>query len=318
MEDYVERCIHSVMEQEYPAECVIVDDCSTDRSMEKVRQLIDGYEGKMRFKIITHISNKGLSMARNSGIDAATGEYMLFLDSDDELEPKALELFAREVERHPGVDMVVGTYRPIPGRNDLCIKVRMDYVTGGKRCKRLFMKENLFPDTAHNKLVRSELVRKYNLYFYPDIYHEDNLWKWSCAKCVTSLAFLRRPTMIYNQRSNSITSKPIEERMCSLVKVLSEKMCNVSRHDAGPELCNVVGFMHRLDRISRTGDIAAIEKARGGIQQYFDSALHMALDYKVVGGLLSLMILKFNLKLMPRGNSLLFRILNAVGERIVN
>ena len=80
--DYIERCLNSVMSQTYKnIECVLVDDVTKDDSVEKCERLIESYHGSMQFKILHHEVNRGLSAARNTGTDAATGEYIYFLDS---------------------------------------------------------------------------------------------------------------------------------------------------------------------------------------------------------------------------------------------
>ena len=82
---YVEDCIRSVMRQTYDGkmECIIVDDCGTDDSMTIVERLVSEYNGPIEFKILHHTHNRGLSAARNTGIGNASGDYLLFLDSDD-------------------------------------------------------------------------------------------------------------------------------------------------------------------------------------------------------------------------------------------
>ena len=83
---YVERCILSVMDQDYDAiECIIVDDATQDDSIEQCERLIERYNGPILFKILHHQYNRGLSAARNTGTDAASGDYLYYLDSDDEI-----------------------------------------------------------------------------------------------------------------------------------------------------------------------------------------------------------------------------------------
>ena len=83
-EKYLERCINSVVSQNFrDIEIIIINDCSEDNSL----KIIDKYKNKdKRIKIINKIKNEGLSAARNSGIEIATGEYILHIDSDDWIE----------------------------------------------------------------------------------------------------------------------------------------------------------------------------------------------------------------------------------------
>ncbi|HYP26932.1 MAG TPA: glycosyltransferase [Blastocatellia bacterium] len=86
-------------------EVIVVDDGSLDDS----GQVAGGYAG---VRVIRQ-ENRGLSAARNAGIDASTGDYLVFLDADDRLLPRALESGARCLEDHPDCAFVYGGYRLI-------------------------------------------------------------------------------------------------------------------------------------------------------------------------------------------------------------
>ena len=95
-EKYISRCIDSILAQTYADyELIIVDDGSFDRSGEKC----DQYARKdSRIRVI-HQSNGGLSDARNRGLDAATGSYVLFVDSDDYILPQMLQtMLSKSIE----------------------------------------------------------------------------------------------------------------------------------------------------------------------------------------------------------------------------
>ena len=78
MQDYLNDCLNSVIASSYKnIEILCVNDCSTDKSID----ILQEYQKKdERIRIITHEQNKGLGGARNSGIEAATGEYIVFVD----------------------------------------------------------------------------------------------------------------------------------------------------------------------------------------------------------------------------------------------
>ena len=90
---YIKDCLASVMKQTYKGEieCLLIDDCGTDNSMGVVSQVLKDYSGKIDFRIYRHKYNRGLSAARNTGIEHATGEYIYFLDSDDEITSDCME-----------------------------------------------------------------------------------------------------------------------------------------------------------------------------------------------------------------------------------
>lgn len=85
VEKYLEQCCRSVFEQTYSnCEYIFVDDYSKDKSMKILERLIEEYGYlKDRIKIVHHDENMGVAVARRSGIEKATGEYVLFVDSDD-------------------------------------------------------------------------------------------------------------------------------------------------------------------------------------------------------------------------------------------
>ena len=117
VERYLDACVESVVRQSYAdLEILLVDDGSPDRCP----ALCDAWAEKdPRIKVI-HRENGGLSAARNSGIDAAMGEFLLFVDSDDLLEPDAVRR-AVDAQRQQDADLVIFnlTYvdeanRPLP------------------------------------------------------------------------------------------------------------------------------------------------------------------------------------------------------------
>ena len=92
---YIKRCLESVLFQDHvllDIELIIVDDCGQDQSMDIVRQIVAGYHGPVLCKVLHHDKNLGLSAARNTGLKAATGDYVLFVDSDDYLLPNSISL----------------------------------------------------------------------------------------------------------------------------------------------------------------------------------------------------------------------------------
>jgi glycosyltransferase involved in cell wall biosynthesis len=104
-EAYVGQAIESVLGQTHQAiDLIVVDDGSTDRS----RAVAQRYEPRVRIVPRPH---GGISAARNTGIDAAEGDYLAFLDADDLWEPQKLELQLGAFEREPCPDLVFGRMR---------------------------------------------------------------------------------------------------------------------------------------------------------------------------------------------------------------
>ncbi len=103
VEKYISRCVRSLMEQTLPdVEYVFVDDASPDKSIDILEDVLSEYpQHAERVRILHHNQNKGLPAARNTGLAAATGEYVFHCDSDDFVELNALEkLYEAAQEKH--------------------------------------------------------------------------------------------------------------------------------------------------------------------------------------------------------------------------
>ena len=89
VEKYIAECLESVINQTYSnLEIICIDDCGSDNSMKIVQEYADK---DSRIKIIRHEENSGLAPARNTGLNNADGDYILFLDSDDYLMPDIIQ-----------------------------------------------------------------------------------------------------------------------------------------------------------------------------------------------------------------------------------
>lgn len=119
VENYIEKCVLSILRQNYSLyEIIFVDDCSPDNSCNKLEKVLREYP-KCACKIIHHEKNLGLAAARRSGIAAAQGEYILHVDSDDYLLPKALESFAYLLQGSTQPDIILGNFVHIYPRKQI-------------------------------------------------------------------------------------------------------------------------------------------------------------------------------------------------------
>lgn len=209
--DYVERCLQSVMEQSYQdIECILVDDHTPDDSIEKCQRMVDDYRGPIQFKILHHEHNRGLSAARNTGTVAARGDYIYYLDSDDEITPDCIEIMAKEVEIHPEVEMVMANLQTIPYKAnfDKPIFKKPGYIDSNKWVRYNFFRSGwTFPVMAWNKLIKHSFIEDNHLSFKEGLIHEDELWIFFVIKKLKRLAIVNHPTYIYYTTDNSIMAK---------------------------------------------------------------------------------------------------------------
>lgn len=204
VQDLVNDCIVSIARQTYSdIELIVVDDRGTDHSMDVVRRSVLENGLANRTKFVEHERNRGLSAARNTGLQVASGTYVYFLDSDDEIKPTCIEKMVAMTLRQP-VDMVVGDYEVLGSKLPFPeLLLGTGYVDSPQKARKLYMKKRIY-QMAWNKLVRKDFLVSNNLYFAEGLVHEDCLWSFQCACKLKSLAILKEITYSYKVRECSI------------------------------------------------------------------------------------------------------------------
>lgn len=217
VEKYVTKCINSIIQQDNcraQLECILVDDCSPDNSMSIVHSLIDNYQGNIIFVFCEHDQNKGLSAARNTGIDASHGDYILFVDSDDWLPKNSISLFVQKLEKNSDVDMIWGATYYTNDRNTNFNITESSIYNNYQLRKSLFDGLHI-SCSAWNKLIRTELVRKQR--FQEGIIFEDALWSYSIFRYISKAIIIPKVTYYYeNNHPMSIVNTSHTKEKASL------------------------------------------------------------------------------------------------------
>ncbi len=101
VENFIQRCAESIFGQTYDKlDIVFVDDCSPDNSIEVMKETLERYpHRKGQVRVIEHDSNRGLAAARNTGVAAAQGEFIMHVDSDDFIDMYAIEKCVDIIEK---------------------------------------------------------------------------------------------------------------------------------------------------------------------------------------------------------------------------
>ena len=207
---YILRCLESVVLQEkntFIIECILVDDCSTDDSIEIAKRFVNDYNGSVVFTILRHDTNKGQSAARNFGIRHATGDYLFFLDSDDRLEENALSMMVDVLYQYPDIDYVDGYYLFMKDGNIYpSIEKYYRFSDNNKILDYLYKRK--LSGLACNKLLRKSLIIDHSLYFVEGIIFEDIQWTNRLVRYVSSAVIIPKVTYVYeyNPSSTSNTS----------------------------------------------------------------------------------------------------------------
>ena len=209
VEQYVGRCLESVMTQVYidaDIECIVIDDCTPDRSMEIVRQLIEDYHGSIRFEVLAHDVNRGLSAARNTGIHHAKGDYVFFVDSDDYLKPDSIQYFLEIQSRYPEVDMLMGNVENRKSGGLMINNIQEPWLIADPDEFFSRMLHHQIYIYAWNKLIKRQLLLMHQILFEEGILYEDQCWSYQLFSMISSVILLPRVTYVYENNQNSIVN----------------------------------------------------------------------------------------------------------------
>lgn len=236
VEAYIGKCLDSLLDQDISSsdyEIIVVNDGSTDRT----KEIVEGYVSSHSNVILINQQNKGLSGARNSGVNVACGLYVMYIDSDDYIEKNVLGGLLAQAERD-NLDVLRYNYRNvnedykviIPKRNN---KLYVDYsgdVTDGFS----FLTHRLgYACYAWQFLMKVEKAK--NVLFKEGIYFEDTEWAPRMLNEAKRVASTDVVVYNYMKRTNSITNavddvkkrKVIEDKM-SLIEGLRQQSLDKS------------------------------------------------------------------------------------------
>ena len=226
----IDRSLESALRQTYPAiEYVVVDDCSTDDTAERVERLRQASDRRDAVKLVRHERNRGVAAARNSGLHAATGDYIYFLDSDDELPPDAIATLVALVDETSPVDLVLGEVEVTGVARSRIAHIDMQEgrVDGQKAILAAFL-AGRWPDMTCNKLERRAFLERHRMAFVEGIVHEDALWGFELAMNADSMVVSRKVTYIYHLQEVSITRGKSDRNFTSLLTVLDRIVSHVA------------------------------------------------------------------------------------------
>ena len=231
VENYISDCLESIINQTYKdLEIICVNDCTLDNSMTIVKEF---QEKDSRIKIINNEQNRGLGGARNAGIDAAKGDYILFVDSDDTIEPNMAERLLYEMQ-NTNSDMVFCNINLIEPNGQ---KVRKTVIQDKKR-DNILKKEYILPKdisdfvflwpSTWNKLYKSEIIKKNNIRFIENILYEDHTFYYEYLLNSKRVSYVQESLYNYRHIRPGQIMRSITPRVFEIFEVLNqiEKVLN--------------------------------------------------------------------------------------------
>lgn len=245
--DYIADCLQSVLNQTYSdLEIVLVNDATPDNSMEEAQPWIEMLQKYYEVKVVNHDYNRGLSAARNTGMEVATADWIYFLDSDDEITPNCIELLVTQVKKYPDVDFVIGGVKTI-GTNWNYPLTCASYVKGTRNILQDYI-ANKWYVMAWNHLYRKKYLLQHALSFKEGLLHEDELFSFQIATTARAIAAVYEETYIYKVRSSgSITAQRKLKNFEDLLFIIREKYTYIlKQYQVG---IHVIPFTYSLETL---------------------------------------------------------------------
>ena len=229
--DYLKECLNSVISIPIPnKEIIIINDGSTDNSL----TIINEYVGENIIVVTT--SNEGLSAARNCGLNISSGEYILFIDSDDYVLPDKILTLVEMADEYK-TDVLLGRYLKCTETGELLpesttMSIIDTSLTTGEM---LYNGRSLNDATiivACLKLCRRDFLLKHQIFFIKGLYHEDVVFSFLCSKYATRFFQTNIVFYIYRQRAASIVHTPSKKKQIHKLFIASYISANVEESDS--------------------------------------------------------------------------------------
>lgn len=220
---YLPACLDSLIAQTLqPDEIIAVDDGSTDNCS----QILMDYALRMPNLRIIRQANRGLSVARNVGLDAASGEYVAFVDSDDFLSRNSFEESLRYVKNDKLDMLLFNAMYHFEGResdrliyNDIA---KSSVLTGADWLYELLQKERLL-HMVWLHVYRRDFIEANRLRFVPGLIHEDVIWTTRALLAAKRVRYIPDPFYYYRI---PIRKFSVEEKINRLEKIIDSSIFN--------------------------------------------------------------------------------------------
>lgn len=221
-EKYLDACVKSILRQDYPAlEILLIDDGSPDNCP----AICDGYAAAYENVRVIHQENKGLGLSRNTGMYAASGKYLFFIDSDDCLDgAAAIRLLVERAEAEQA-DITVGCYRRF---NDSGIRrTNSHHLHGGEYTETVdfrFKGFYMYGHLAHNwgQLYKKEFLDAHDLRCRAYPFTQDKAHNMDCYVYHPKYAFIEDSIYLYRVNEESVTFRYKENLMPVWISIAAD------------------------------------------------------------------------------------------------
>lgn len=212
VEPYIHKCIDSILGQTFSDyELILVDDGSPD----SCGAICDAYEEKDERIRVIHKENGGLSDARNAGMKVASGEYVIFIDSDDYIESDMFAYLYNSLKAADADMATCGIYEVYAERIE-AQKVEPDFVCSAEEAFRCILRGHTIRGEIWNKLIKRSCVE--GLEFPKGKLYEDIYYTVDMMQRIRTVAVGTQPKYYYLHRTDSITGKAYRPQLFDIIE----------------------------------------------------------------------------------------------------
>lgn len=222
VEKYLRKCLDSIIYQNLrEIEIIIVNDCSPDNSLKIIQEYTKKDE---RIILVNKEKNEGIASTRNSGLEIARGEYILYIDSDDWIEQNYFkDMYELAIKNN--ADVVISDFYVDYGGTKLFYKIDQYGETGQEIDKRKAIETLGGGQSAYalwNKLIKREVYEKNKLRFFNGVYTGEDLLTSILFYVSNKIVKLNKAYLHYVQNQGSITKKPKYSMLLDVYYSLNE------------------------------------------------------------------------------------------------
>ena len=235
VEKYIRKCLDSVVNQTFgDLEIILVDDGSSDSSGD----ICDEYARQDSRINVIHKKNGGLSEARNTGIEVATGEFIAFVDSDDYIALNMIQTLYDNIERDKADIAVCGIMNVYREHTWPQCKENTHFICGNVEGFRLLLVGEKIPGSICNKLLRTELIKE--IRFPSGKHYEDIFFHTDLMQVIDKISVDTTPLYYYVHRRDSVTTRKFEKSSMDIIEAYERNLKVII--DKYPQLIDVAIF----------------------------------------------------------------------------
>lgn len=243
VEKYIKNTLDCLFNQTYKnIEYIFVDDCGSDSSIDIVREKIIESDNINKAIIVRHDKNYGLAVARNTGLEKSSGDYIFFVDADDAINDECIEKHVKAIECEKS-DFSVANMK-LQNRKSVHVHKITNKISLLRPLQTFLTRQ--WNVSACNKMYSRDFIMSNKLKFVPKLIFEDILWSYMVAKLAKKISVIEDETYIYNYRPESLTSsKGNSLKINSMINIINFLVNDLSSLGQGDRIL-LENFISRL------------------------------------------------------------------------